>query len=125
MRLVLVRHAEAAPGEPDELRPLTARGRDQARELGGRLPRPDAILTSPLLRARETASLLGLAHGLEPHVDERLAPGASDDDVREAVAGHGEIVVAVAHQPDCGIVAARLGAGEVPFPPGGHCVIEL
>ena len=28
MRLFVVRHAEAAPGEPDELRPLTAAGRD-------------------------------------------------------------------------------------------------
>ncbi len=46
MRLILVRHAEAAPGEPDELRPLTQAGRDAARELGERLAgeRPDAVL---------------------------------------------------------------------------------
>ena len=59
VRLVLVRHAEAAPGEPDELRPLTPDGREAARELGEQLAaddvRPDAVLTSPLLRARETA----------------------------------------------------------------------
>ena len=34
MRLYLVRHAQAAPGEPDDLRPLTPEGRDQARALG-------------------------------------------------------------------------------------------
>ena len=60
VRLVIVRHAEAAPGEPDELRPLTPEGRETARALGERLAgeglRPDAVLTSPLLRARETAA---------------------------------------------------------------------
>ena len=125
MRLILVRHAEAAPGEPDELRPLTSRGREQARDLAGRLPRPDAVLSSPLLRARETAALLARPHGLAAEPDERLAPGASDADVREAIEGRGETVVVVGHQPDCGIVASRLGAGEVRFPPAGHCVVEL
>ena len=125
VRLILVRHAEAAPGEPDELRPLTARGRDQARELAERLPRPDAVLSSPLLRARETAALLAGPHGLEPEPDERLAPGATDTDVRATIEGRGGTVVVVCHQPDCGIVASRLGAGEVRFPPAGHCVVEL
>ena len=37
MRLILVRHAKAAPGDPDALRPLTADGRTQARELAERL----------------------------------------------------------------------------------------
>jgi phosphohistidine phosphatase len=125
VRLILVRHAEAAPGEPDELRRLTSRGREQARDLAGRLPRPDAVLSSPLLRARETAALLARPHGLAAEPDERLAPGASDADVREVIEGRGETVVVVGHQPDCGIVASRLGAGEVRFPPAGHCVVEL
>ena len=63
MRLYLVRHAEAAPGEPDELRALTPHGREQARELGALLAadsvRPQIVLTSPLLRARETDTALG------------------------------------------------------------------
>src|SRR5205823_10077747 len=85
MRLYLVRHAESAPGTPEELRTLTAEGREQARRLGERLRAdgvaPDAIVTSPLLRARETADALGLGPS-EP--DERLAPGATADDVRAA-----------------------------------------
>src|SRR5439155_4236406 len=76
MRLYLVRHAEAAPGTPDELRTLTPEGREQARQLGERLRGEgvvaDAVLCSPLLRARETADALGLGRA-EP--DERLAPG--------------------------------------------------
>jgi len=37
MKVVLVRHAEAAPGDPDELRTLTPAGHEQARALGERL----------------------------------------------------------------------------------------
>jgi phosphohistidine phosphatase len=127
MRLLIVRHAEAAPGDPDELRPLTATGREHARELGRRLRAeglaPDAVITSPLLRARETAAALGLG---EPEVDERLAPGATPLDVREAALLRGETVVVVGHQPDCGrAVAALAGGPEPPFPPCGTALLEL
>ncbi len=130
MRLYLVRHAEAAPGEPDDLRPLTASGRQTARALGARLAadgvRADAVLSSPLLRARETAAALGRALGCEPESDERLAPGATVDDLRDVVAGRGAAVVVVGHQPDCGEIAAELsGAPPPPFPPGGLAVLEL
>jgi phosphohistidine phosphatase len=126
MRLYLVRHAEAAPGTPDELRTLTPQGREQAQRLGERLRddgvSPDAILSSPLLRARETATALGLGP-TEP--DERLAPGATVDDVRAAVAGRGEVVVVVGHQPDCGLVTAALTGEERKFPPAGVAEIDL
>jgi phosphohistidine phosphatase len=127
MRVVIVRHAEAASGSPDELRPLTAPGREQARALGRRLREeigePDAVLSSPLLRARETARALGLG---KPEADDRLAPGASAESVRELVAGRGETVVVVGHQPDCGRIAAAFGDGDEPaFPPAGACVVEL
>ncbi|HET7568739.1 MAG TPA: histidine phosphatase family protein [Gaiellaceae bacterium] len=127
MRLLVVRHAEAAPGDPDELRPLTPRGREQARELGARLRGeglvPDAVLTSPLLRARETAAALELG---PPAVDERLAPGATPAGVREAAGGRGETVLVVGHQPDCGRIAAALSGGPEPaFPPCGVAVVEL
>ena len=127
MRLLIVRHAEAAPGNPDELRTLTESGREQARELGRRLRddgvQPDAVLSSPLLRARETASALGLG---EPEVDERLAPGATAEDIRAAAGGHGRLVVVVGHQPDCSqAVAAFTGGPEPHFPPCAHAVVEL
>ncbi len=130
MRLFIVRHAEAASGPPDDLRPLTSAGREQARGLGERLAadgvRPDAILTSPLLRARETGAEIGRAVGVEAEPDERLAPGAEPGDVRSAVTGRGETVVVVGHQPDCGRAAAVLGGGpEPPFPPGGVFAVEL
>jgi phosphohistidine phosphatase len=127
MRLVLVRHAEAAPGDPDELRTLTPEGRDQARTLGERLRAggvlPDAVLSSPLVRARQTAEALGFG---EPEALDALAPGATADDVRTATAGRGETVVVVGHQPDCSrITAALRGGAEPDFPPAGAQIIDL
>src|SRR2546423_671436 len=127
MRLLIVRRAEAAPGSPDGLRTLTADGRERARSLGRSLREqglePDAVVTSPLLRARQTAAALGLG---EPAVDDRLAPGASPADVREAASGRGETVLVVAHQPDCGRAAAALSGGPEPvFPPCGYALLDL
>ena len=130
MQLYLVRHADAMPGDPDELRPLSDEGREQVQELGERLRddgvAPDIVLTSPLLRARQTGEGLAHATGSTSESDERLAPGATAEGVREAVAGRGESVVVVGHQPDCGRIAAALGGGEEPrFPPAGMAVFEL
>jgi phosphohistidine phosphatase len=127
MRLLIVRHAEAASGNPDELRPLTSEGREHARAVGARLRdegfAADAVVSSPLLRARETAEALGLG---PPEVDERLAPGASPLDVRDAAAGRGETVVVVGHQPDCSKAVAALSGGDEPaFPPCAHALVEL
>jgi len=130
VRVFLVRHAEAEPGEPDELRALTTHGRRQAQELGVRFARhdikPDAVLSSPLLRARQTAEAIAAALGATAEPDERLAPGATADDLRAAAAGRGEIVVAVGHQPDCGQIAAAITGGPAPdFPAAGVHELEL
>jgi phosphohistidine phosphatase len=130
MQLYLVRHADATPGDPDELRPLSDEGREQARELGERLRddrvEPDVVLTSPLLRARQTGEALALATGSIQETDDRLAPGATADSLRDAISGRGRHVVVVGHQPDCGRIAATLRGGEEPrFPAGGMVVIEL
>ena len=127
MQLVIVRHAEAAPGAPDALRPLTPTGHKHAKALGAELREqgiePDAVVSSPLLRARETAADLGLG---EPKIDERLAPGATPNDIRDVVKGRGKTVLIVAHQPDCGIAVADFTGGPPPpFPPGGYVRLEL
>ena len=129
MRLYLVRHAQAEPGEPDELRRLTSAGRTAARELARRLVEndpPDVVLTSPLLRARETAEAIARAAGVEAEPDERLAPGATSEDVLEVIAGRGAHIVVVGHQPDCGLIAAELLDGAAPpFPPAGLVELDL
>jgi phosphohistidine phosphatase len=127
MRLFLVRHAEAAAGEPDDLRPLTPGGRDAARRIGARLAaeRPDVVVSSPLLRARETAAAIAEAAGLEAEADERLAPGATADDVRSVTTGRGETVVVVGHQPDCSEIVLELIGREVRFAPGAFHEVGL
>ena len=128
--MFLVRHAEAAPGEPDELRRLTPRGRDQARGLGRRLARDgvraDAVLSSPLLRARETAEAIAKEVGANSEADDRLGPGCTAEALRDAVRERGETVVTVGHQPDCGrIAAALMGGAEPPFPAAGVVEVQL
>jgi phosphohistidine phosphatase len=125
--LFLIRHAEAASGEPDELRSLTPAGRDAARALGEQLAGAglDAVLASPLLRARETADAIAKASGLEMEADERLAPGATLDDVRAAVAGRGGRVAVVGHQPDCSLIATALSGADPGFRPGGFARLDL
>jgi phosphohistidine phosphatase len=127
VRLFLVRHAEAAPGDPDDLRRLTPAGRAAARALGERLAadKPDAVLTSPLLRARETGDLIARACGLTALPDERLAPGATADTLRDAAAERGDTIVAVAHQPDCGEIVLAVTGRDVAFAPAAVQELEL
>jgi phosphohistidine phosphatase SixA len=127
MRLFVVRHAEAAPGDPDELRPLTAAGRATARVLAERLANEgvEVVLSSPLLRARETAAEIALAAHVPVEVDERLAPGATPEGVRAAAVGRGETLVVVGHQPDCSeLVLAFTGRTER-FEPASFVEVEL
>jgi phosphohistidine phosphatase len=129
VRVYLIRHAAAAPGEHDELRALNEKGRGQARKLGKRFAkdglRPDAIVSSPLLRARETAEAIARATGVDAETDTRLSPGATSDDLRDVVAGRGNIVVVVAHQPDCSAITAGITGESVDFKTAGVQELEL
>ena len=127
MRVFLVRHADAAPGTPDDTRPLTPDGRSAARALGDLLRdrNVDAVVSSPLLRARETADAVARASGLDAAVHECLAPGATPATLRDAVAGRGEIVVAIGHQPDCGDIVEELTGERRPFPTCSYAELEL
>jgi phosphohistidine phosphatase SixA len=127
MRLFLVRHAHSDPGEPDELRPLSARGRVEAREVGERLAgvEPELVVSSPLLRARETAAAIAQAAGSPLRIDERLAPGATADDLLAVVGGTEASVVAVGHQPDCSEIAVALSGRDPGFPPAGVAELDV
>ena len=127
MKLILVRHAEAmAKGEPgidrDEDRPLTDHGRDQAQKLAEAFlahgVTPDAIVTSPLVRAKQTAEpLLPLLPGTakEPVFCDYLVPGEyKPKKLSKFVAGLEKgVVVLVGHNPDLSIYAGwLLGADD-------------
>lgn len=129
MRVFLVRHAHSDPGDPDELRPLSSRGRDEARalaeHLAGHETPPRVVVSSPLLRARETAQAISDATSAELRIDDRLAPGATLELLREALDGVAEPAASVGHQPDCSEIAAALGAGEREFKTAGVVEIDV
>jgi phosphohistidine phosphatase len=136
--LYLIRHAIAAergPEWPDDgRRPLTHKGVVRMRQvvaglraLGVHL---DVVLTSPLIRAQETAALV--VAGLRPSpslvVVPALAPGESVSKVFQALGPYaGKTGIAlVGHEPDLGELAARLVGASVPFvfKKGGVCRID-
>jgi len=114
MDLVLWRHAEAEPGEPDLGRRLTAKGLKQAERVAGwldaHLPDTTRILVSPAERAQQTARALKRKFRLVPD----LAPGATAETVLAAAGwpDSREPVLVVGHQPTLGEVASYLLAGE-------------
>ena len=114
MDLVLWRHAEAEPGEPDMGRRLTAKGLKQAERMGEwldhHLPDTARILASPADRAQQTA--LALKRKFRT-VDE-IGPGAAAPAVLQAAGwpDSREAVVVVGHQPTLGAVASFLLSGE-------------
>ena len=83
---------------------------------------PDAVVRARCCARgrRRTALALG-----EPEIDERLAPGASPEDVRDAALGRGETVVVVGHQPDCGRRSRRSPAAPSPVPARAAALVEI
>ncbi len=127
MDLYLIRHADALDlGErgvtADEERPLSKKGEKQAAQIAAGLQRRgvqlDLLLTSPLVRARQTADAL-LRHGAPLVTDlqacDELAPGTKRKKLARALLATGKNVVGlVGHQPDLGTFTAWLiGAADV------------
>jgi len=113
MDLILWRHAEAedaAEGQDDLKRPLTARGEKQAARVAAwldrQLPEGARILCSPALRCEQTVLALGRKYKFR----EELAPGAAPAGVLEAAQWPAakQTVLIVGHQPVLGEVIAQL-----------------
>jgi phosphohistidine phosphatase len=118
----LLRHADAADGSPDAERPLTDKGDTQARAAGAALKalgiQLDACLTSPKLRARQTAELVCAELGdVAPQIEARLAGGPFD--AYDLVAGLGESVLLVGHDPDFSMAVHTLTGAQVRMKKGG------
>jgi len=129
MRIHLCRHAEAYPGDPDELRELTRAGRDGAKILADRLAElaepPRVVVTSPLVRARQTAEPVAERLGCELLVRDELSPGATADSLRSAVEGLAGPVAAVCHQPDCSGIMLSVTGHDPGFQVGESFPLEL
>jgi phosphohistidine phosphatase len=125
MRLFFLRHGIAedrAPGKSDFQRRLTEEGVAEMEAVGKGLRkldlRLDLILTSPLVRARETAEIAAKALDLEQalKIEERLASGCGFSDLQQALSGVPDQarVLLVGHEPDFSELVGRLiGGGSV------------
>lgn len=131
----LLRHAHAgnpaAWDGPDERRPLSDKGKQQADRLGRFLAgigfQPGAIITSPKVRAAQTAEIVGLRLGVPVGVDDRLAGvlgiGELEGVLRDA--GDPDRPVIVGHDPDfTELVAILCGASRVPMRKGSFARID-
>jgi phosphohistidine phosphatase len=109
VRIHLLRHAHAGDAfewiGDDDLRPLTKKGRQQSQRLGAFLEahavRPDVIVSSPLVRARQTAEIVAEALGMTVKIDRRLGSGFGQRElwaVLDEVGGRE--VMLVGHDPD-------------------------
>lgn len=122
MELLLIRHAKAEDhGHPmgDGERALTGKGRLQSEQVGVFLREaglvPDLILSSPLVRARETAGIVAETSGADaPVLQEWLACGMTPEQALQELAACGAAgprVAIVGHEPDfSSLVAHILGA---------------
>jgi phosphohistidine phosphatase len=124
--LWLLRHGDAADGSPDAERPLTKKGERQSRaaglalkELGVEL---DACLTSPKVRALDTARLACEPLGVNPELEPKLAGGPFDGEALSA--GLGEHVLLVGHDPDFSMAVHALTGAQVRMKKGGLAGVE-
>jgi len=139
MRLLIIRHAIAVargtPGLPDEERPLTPEGKESFREtakgLAHLLDRPDALLTSPWLRAKQTAALAAAEWGrIAPRETDALAGGSFEEQAEVLDQYPGDATVAVVgHEPHVSELLARLlGSREtdrLAFKKGGAALVDV
>jgi phosphohistidine phosphatase len=105
--LYFLRHAQAEDhAESDFARQLTSKGVEQATKVGKfclhRGLEPCAILTSPLIRAKRTAEIVGKAMDLEPTIEDWLATGVEYRTILRRLAAHEgcKSLMLVGHEPD-------------------------
>jgi phosphohistidine phosphatase len=122
--LWLLRHAEAADGTPDDERPLTERGIRQAEAAGHALQQLgvtlEACLSSPKLRALQTAQHACAPLGVEVTVDRRLA--GEPFDANDLVAGLTDVML-VGHDPSFTLTLHDLTGAQARMKKGGLAAI--
>lgn len=143
MRLLVIRHGRAESAEEfaktgasDDLRPLTEDGRERIRLGAAGLHRLvddlDVLVSSPLLRGRQTAGLIAAEFGAPEVVElEELRPDAPPDAFVEWLqdAGAKETIALVGHQPNLSELVGWLLTGRreevVKVKKGAAAMLEL
>ncbi len=142
MKVYLVRHGiaqERLGGAVlnDSQRPLTDEGKTEMKQVAHALKRlnvkPDLVVASPLVRAKQTAEIIRevLGPSDELKITDSLAPGGSASGVYKFLRQFHQIeeVFLVGHEPDIGQLAANLlWAGSelnIPFKKGAVCRVDV
>lgn len=121
-----LRHGEAEDGDDDFERRLTKKGERQSLDAGKTLAalgvKFDACLSSPKLRARDTARLACEPLGLEVTIDDRLEGGPFD--ALDLAVGFDEVLL-VGHEPDFSSAIGELTGGLVDLKKGGIAAVDV
>jgi phosphohistidine phosphatase len=142
MKLVLVRHADAGDkdewaktGEPDELRPLSNKGRKQMQSAADGLrtlvPKCDVVVTSPYTRAVQTAEIVSKVYEAPVRETSALEPESAPEDFVHwsGELGDPNVVIAAGHEPHLGELTTWLMTGastsHVEFKKGGAALLEF
>ncbi len=138
MNLYLLRHGEAVPPNgtmTDAERTLSDRGRTDIERVGRILsrltPAVARVVTSPLVRAVETAEIVSSVIPWHPAVSrtENHVPGLLVKDfLGELAGGKEETILAVGHQPDLTALISHLLSGpqlDLEMPPGSLAAVEF
>lgn len=141
MEIYIMRHGDAVDRmdpamKTDEMRPLTDAGKDEVTVIARALERlgvkPDAILTSPLVRARETAEIVAAELGAaKPAISDELAPDGSLAGVLNNIlnAGPAKQTLLSGHMPGVGRMVGYLVWGNselvVPFRTAAVARVDL
>jgi phosphohistidine phosphatase len=141
MRIYLIRHSNAVdPGTPgyedDSLRPLTEKGRDKMKDIAFALKeldvKPDLIVSSPYVRAQQTAEILAkvLKYKQELAFSDALVPMGNADNIIGEINEKYSVaeLVLVGHEPCLSVLIGTLTAGNpelaINLKNGGVCCLS-
>lgn len=137
MKLFLVRHGIAVDGiggeiKTDAQRPLTPEGREEAELVARGLKKSgtklDLLVSSPLVRARQTAELFAEVFKLEVLICDELAPGGEPSHLYRFLKDKkGEAIALFGHEPDMSDLAQTLLKADfnIPFKKAAVCRIDV
>jgi len=136
MNLYFLRHGLAgdhSEGQGDDTkRPLTDEGKAKMKRTAATLAALDlglqVILTSPLVRAKQTAAFVARELNCPLVEDKRLAPGFNDEQLQHILLDHpdADTLMLVGHEPDFSeTISALIGGGRVVCKKGGLALVEL
>ena len=143
MELLVIRHGEAMDkeefaktGKSDDLRPLTSAGMEEMKEIARGLrelvKKIDLLVTSPLVRAVQTAEIVGAAYDIDvSETTTALSPDSDPEDFEKWSADFEDVkrIAVVGHEPHLTALVSWLLTGEddaiIDLKKGGMCLLEF